>query len=243
MGGYAYASDNPASQADPTGLYIPDAPGDTDPSDSTIEYKIDNGEGFDTSSAATYQANIGGWTDLLGGAVNTLYHTARSLNGLMPMGVFTNSLLPARIPLGNPNTTSYNTGGFYANAGMLLAGAGGEDLADGLGVVTSKAAAEDYIDLYHGTSEAYAADIQSNGIDLGAGKANRDFGQGFYTTRDPAQAAKWASQNFGSSGTVIQYRVPASMFKGLSGRVFPDASDDYLDMVSSMRSGGPMHFI
>jgi hypothetical protein len=40
---------------------------------------------------------------------------------------------------------------------------------------------------------------------------------------------------------VLRYSVPSSMFDNLSGRVFPGADSDYLDMVSSMRSGGPMH--
>jgi len=109
---------------------------------------------------------------------------------------------------------------------------------------TSTIAAKDgYIDLYHGTSSGAggAANIRSNGIDLGVGKANRDFGRGFYMTRDPVQAAKWASQNFGDSGTVLRFRVPSSMFDGLSGKVFPDANSGYLDMVRSMRSGGTMH--
>ncbi len=80
--------------------------------------------------------------------------------------------------------------------------------------------AEDAIDLYHGTGPEGAANIRSNGIDLGAGRANRDFGLGFYTTRDHAQAASWASQHFGESGTVLHYRVPSSMFDDLSGKVF-----------------------
>jgi hypothetical protein len=31
------------------------------------------------------------------------------------------------------------------------------------------------------------------------------------------------------------------MFDDLSGKVFLDANDEYIDMVRSMRSGGPMH--
>lgn len=97
------------------------------------------------------------------------------------------------------------------------------------------------MDLYHGTSAEYAANIRSNGIDLGAGRSNLDFGRGFYTTRDPEQAATWAARHYGESGTVLHYSVPSSMFDSLSGRVFEEADSDYLDMVYSMRSGGPMH--
>lgn len=102
-------------------------------------------------------------------------------------------------------------------------------------------APEEFIDLYHGTSAEGAANIRSNGIDLGASRANRDFGPGFYTTRDPAQAAAWAENRGGESGVVLHYRVPASMFDNLSGKVFPGADGEYLDLVRSMRTGGPMH--
>jgi hypothetical protein len=120
------------------------------------------------------------------------------------------------------------------------AAAGGLTTTAARDATSSIAAKDGSIDLYHGTSSGGAANIRSNGIDVSAGRANRDFGQGFYTTRLPAQAARWASDNFGDSSTVLHYRVPSSMFDGLSGKVFPDANGEYLDMVRSMRSGG-MH--
>jgi hypothetical protein len=86
-----------------------------------------------------------------------------------------------------------------------------------------------------------AANIRANGIDLSVGRPNLDFGRGFYTTRDALQAAKWASQHYGAAGTVLQFRVPTSMFDSLSGQAFPSATSDYLDFVRAMRSGGPMH--
>lgn len=90
-------------------------------------------------------------------------------------------------------------------------------------------------------SNAGEENIRSNGIDLSIGRPDPDFGPGFYTTRFPAQAAEWVAQNYGDAGTVLHFRAPASMFDNLSGKVFPDANGEYLDMVRSMRLQGPMH--
>ncbi len=100
------------------------------------------------------------------------------------------------------------------------------------------------VDLYHATTRSNAASIRANGIDLSASRANVDFGPGFYTTRDPAQAADWAArlQKRGFDSEVLHYRVPQSELDSLSGMAFPGPTPAWEDMVRSQRLlGGPAH--
>jgi RHS repeat-associated protein len=130
---YTYAANNPATQSDPSGLHAEDDTDNCADSSCTIDYKIANGEGFYTPSTV----NQGGLIDLAGGFVNTIYHAAKGLEGLTPGGQLIDSMLPSRIPLGNPDTTSYGAGGFYAGFASLFIPGGAEDDAArvGLGVV------------------------------------------------------------------------------------------------------------
>jgi len=102
-------------------------------------------------------------------------------------------------------------------------------------------APNEYIDLYHGTSTANAASIRGNGIDLSQSRVELDFGPGFYTSRDAAQALDLASRRFGSDATVLHYRIRATALDALNGRLFAGPTEDYLRFVRSMRSGDPMH--
>jgi hypothetical protein len=96
----------------------------------------------------------------------------------------------------------------------------------------------DHVDLYHGTTVAGAANIRRYGIDFAHSRAARDFGTGFYTTLDYAQAARWAGRGSDGRGAVLHYRVPRSAIAGLAGLSFDGPTQQFLDLVRAMRSGG-----
>ncbi|MBV9854403.1 MAG: fibronectin type III domain-containing protein [Streptosporangiaceae bacterium] len=84
-----------------------------------------------------------------------------------------------------------------------------------------------YLDFYHGTSLAYAQDIQANGIDLTKSDPDTDFGMGFYVTTSLSQAQQWARKNFrGQTPSVVHFRIPASSLApgSLCGLVFPTSN-------------------
>ncbi len=58
----------------------------------------------------------------------------------------------------------------------------GENSDFGHCAFAGKGGGDDLISFYHGTSKVGAESIGANGINLGAGRARVDFGQGFYTT-------------------------------------------------------------
>ncbi|MCP2323522.1 lysophospholipase L1-like esterase [Hamadaea flava] len=102
------------------------------------------------------------------------------------------------------------------------------------------------VDLYHGTSQAYAQDIRDHGIDIAKGERYVDFGRGFYLTTDLAQARAWAERNFADDHpTVLHFRVPLNALSpgGLCGMVFnPPAAGTpgYLAYVRAMRTFQPL---
>lgn len=96
----------------------------------------------------------------------------------------------------------------------------------------------EYTTLYHGTSSEAAAAIRANGIDLSYSRANLDFGKGFYTTTDYAQAQAWAARQ---GGEVLTYRVPTADFENLNQLRFPSANADWESFVNANRSGAPLH--
>ncbi|MGE0131417.1 MAG: RHS repeat-associated core domain-containing protein [Blastocatellales bacterium] len=100
---------------------------------------------------------------------------------------------------------------------------------------------DDFIDFYHATSRAGSASIRKVGIDLAESRAKTDFGRGFYTTTDKAQALEWAAQKFGDSGEVLTFRVNASDLGNFKGLRFDGPTADYLDFVRGHRTGSPMH--
>jgi RHS repeat-associated protein len=94
--------------------------------------------------------------------------------------------------------------------------------------------------VYHGTSVDAAASIRSNGIDLSkAGtnsfKGRTDFGNGFYTTTDYAQAADLAAAKFGANAEVMQFRVSNVRFGQLNNAVFESAGPGWGAFVRANR--------
>jgi RHS repeat-associated protein len=93
---------------------------------------------------------------------------------------------------------------------------------------------------YHGTNSAGAASIRSGGINLQRGRANMDFGQGFYATQSRSHAVARAGQTvqrFGGTPEVLTYRVPNSQLSQLNGLSFPGANSQWSDFVMGNRAG------
>jgi len=104
LGGYAYADGNPATNDDPTGLGV-----------NTYEACADPRCG--TSTGVPALPSHGGLTDLADGLINAGYSAAiSSLTTLAlvyggPAAANTiKAALPGRIPIGNPDTTTYQLG-------------------------------------------------------------------------------------------------------------------------------------
>jgi hypothetical protein len=95
-----------------------------------------------------------------------------------------------------------------------------------------------HTDLYHGTSSDSAASIRANGVDTGYSSRPMDFGNGFYTTRNPAQAADWAAKLYGDNGAVLHFRVPNSQLEGLNSLTFSGDSPELRAFVNYYRGGG-----
>ncbi len=124
---YSYAYNDPATREDPTGqtvnTYQSCASGDP----------YCGGAVWDSAHFAPH----GGFVDFLGGLVNSGYSAVRSglvIGGFMSGGLSgaqaVSSILPTRIPIGNPGTTLYGAG---ALAPLLFPGV---DEADGAALVT-----------------------------------------------------------------------------------------------------------
>ena len=75
-------------------------------------------------------------------------------------------------------------------------------------------------------------------VDLGASRTNLDFGPGFYTTPDYAQAARFAAQRLGSSAEVMHFQVPGSTIDQLNGLTFADTGSAWQQFVGGNRSAG-----
>ena len=99
---------------------------------------------------------------------------------------------------------------------------------------------EAYITVYHGTSRNFAKNIRENGISLAYSRAKTDFGKGFYTTLDKAQATKWAARA-SDGGEVIAYRVRIRDLESLDALNFSDATHSWARFVRHNRLGGRMH--
>jgi hypothetical protein len=98
----------------------------------------------------------------------------------------------------------------------------------------------EYVDLYHATSSAGAANIWKIGIDPSYTKPPVDFGVAFYTTIDQAQAWDWAVQRFGDDAAVLHFKVPKADLEALNGYSFRGTSENWLDFVTRNRLQQPI---
>ena len=97
----------------------------------------------------------------------------------------------------------------------------------------------DSVDLFHGTTAANAASIRGNGINLTSNTNLVDFGAGFYTTNDRAQAARRAAQvSDDGVGEVLHFRIPRAELEALNGRTFTNGGSDWASLVRGERSRG-----
>ena len=108
-------------------------------------------------------------------------------------------------------------------AGLGLQQAGlwtGSTTAFGLGLTFTSAGAGMYawafqpldfrLRFYHATTTAGAENIRRIGIDPSYGRTEADFGQGFYVTRNQAQAQEWAesrAERWGGEPAILEFRV------------------------------------
>ncbi|MEV0134156.1 polymorphic toxin-type HINT domain-containing protein [Dactylosporangium sp. NPDC050688] len=101
----------------------------------------------------------------------------------------------------------------------------------------------DIIDVYHGTSKNGAKSVRDNGVDTQYADPDKDFGQGFYTTTDRAQAESWARSKFGGNGEVMHFRVDLRELAKLNGKIFPDSGGpEFEAFARGQRTGSaPMH--
>jgi hypothetical protein len=104
--------------------------------------------------------------------------------------------------------------------------------------------------LYHGTSDADWPDPLNDPVGIPNVTKRQDFGRGFYTTTNFAQAESWAfrrselhrRQRRGSSSPlVLMFTVPRNKLAGLYSMWFvrgDSDAEDYWSMVHHCRSGG-----
>lgn len=95
--------------------------------------------------------------------------------------------------------------------------------------------------LYHGTLEEYALSIYNNGVELGHGRNNMDFGKGFYTTELRDQASEWARKLVGIArrkihGAIVEFNVPEREFNRLNNLSFPEANERWAQLVTDGRN-------
>lgn len=67
-------------------------------------------------------------------------------------------------------------------------------------------------------------------------KYNKDFYFGFYCTRLPEQAARWAIR-FGGTGYVSEFRYTPD--ESLKVKQFPEMTEEWLDFIAACRLGKP----
>lgn len=92
--------------------------------------------------------------------------------------------------------------------------------------------------LYHGTTKTHADAIIRNGIDPSRGEPNTDFGRGFYTTTNRAQAVKWAeikASECGEMPVVLKVKIDRTALSKLRSQVFTRPTSDYWSLVERCR--------
>ncbi|MGW1738873.1 DUF6531 domain-containing protein [Nocardia sp. NPDC001965] len=91
------------------------------------------------------------------------------------------------------------------------------------------------VDLFHGTDAINAAAIRANGVDPSRPSYPRDFGCGFYTTRERGQADEWAS--WYDSPVVLHFRLSLQDLNTLPSRLFTIDDRELAEFVRHYRSG------
>lgn len=101
--------------------------------------------------------------------------------------------------------------------------------------------------IYHGTVKAQWREITRDGVRVGRGRTNTDFGPGFYVTADRRQAEQWAkelSNRWSDPAVVIWAKVDRNQLASLDCLYFvrghPNA-DDYWSFVHHCRAGSGTH--
>ena len=101
--------------------------------------------------------------------------------------------------------------------------------------------------LYHGTHAANAESIVKEGIQLGASRAETDFGRGFYTTTSYIQAADWANKKAlpGNRRPVVlgfkASRDDIALLEILAFVRAPEDAEEFWAFVRYCRSSGAAH--
>ncbi|CAA6810512.1 MAG: Rhs-family protein [uncultured Sulfurovum sp.] len=93
--------------------------------------------------------------------------------------------------------------------------------------------------LYHGTDSETAKLIMENGQELKYSRNNLDFGKGIYTTENKEQAIEWAKKSGkrnGTTGAVIEYKVPKDKIESLNTKEFSMNSKDYENRIVTPNS-------
>lgn len=133
--------------------------------------------------------------------------------------------------------TGFMTSGYeFATGQTLMEGESASRTMAAFGLVTFGLAkwlkpVDEFVDLYHGTSRSVANAIREDGILLSKSRASLDFGAGFYTTTNLAQAERWAARMFKESGEVLHFRVPISELSKFRARNFSSADSAWESFV------------
>lgn len=91
-------------------------------------------------------------------------------------------------------------------------------------------------EVYHGSTTQHRKDLQN--INVKCGRADLDFGQGFYTTSVKNQAIEWAKgRAFGPyKPLVLTYKVDVDKIKRImNGKFFKNAADDWVRYIFEHR--------
>jgi hypothetical protein len=96
--------------------------------------------------------------------------------------------------------------------------------------------------LYHGTTGAAARDILANGPNLAWSIAKRDFGVGFYTSKDIYQAITFANDKYKIMrvlrAVVLEFVVDRNSLGRLTSISFALANDEWREFVRHCRAPG-----